>query len=67
VKLTIGIDPGIERTGIGLVHYDKQKYYLVDKFLVKTSSKMAHSERLVVLHDQLSVILAQFTIEHAGG
>lgn len=62
----IGIDPGIERTGIGIIKKDDKKLELVYHTLIKTSSKTSHFKRLKQIYDGINKILYQYAVDHAS-
>ena len=64
--ITIGIDPGIEKVGIGIVSSDKGISKLVAKELIHTSSKLKTPERLGIIFDRLNTILSLYNIDHAS-
>lgn len=51
VKRILGLDPGLRRTGWGIVSCAGNKLTYIDCGVVTTSSDMALAERLVQLHD----------------
>ena len=64
--VTIGIDPGIERIGIGIVDRENQKYKLLFHKLIKTSSSKPQEERLEIIYHELSEILSHYDIKCAS-
>ncbi len=64
--ITIGIDPGIERVGIGVVQYRDSRLKLLDSKLIKTSSKDSVGKRLQIIYDELMVILGCYTVKYAS-
>ncbi|MCK4798128.1 MAG: crossover junction endodeoxyribonuclease RuvC [Spirochaetes bacterium] len=64
--ITIGIDPGIEKTGIGIVEKNKQKSNLIYQYLIKTSPKVSHGERLKIIYDDLCDVISLFSIDYAS-
>ena len=61
-----GIDPGIERTGIGIIEYKNSSYKLIFHKLIKTSSKIAHQNRIRIIFDELCLILDKYEIDSAS-
>ena len=61
--ITIGIDPGIEKTGIGIVEKNKQKSNLIYQYLIKTSPKVSHGERLKIIYDDLCDVISLFSMK----
>jgi crossover junction endodeoxyribonuclease RuvC len=64
--VTIGIDPGIERVGIGIVSSNNKKMTLEYQKLIKTSSKLSISKRLRIIHEELNGILDKYRVDHAS-
>jgi len=64
--ITIGIDPGIERVGIGIISQEKQSYKLIFKKLIKTSSKQSNADRIKNIFDELNTILESHKIDSAS-
>ena len=64
--ITIGIDPGIERTGVGIVEEEKGKLKLLYSKLIKTESKLPQSVRLLQLYTELTEIISMYKIDHAS-
>lgn len=64
--ITIGIDPGIERTGVGIVEYRENKYNLIFNKLIKSSSKEKHEARLRKIFDELVDILNEYKVDYAS-
>jgi crossover junction endodeoxyribonuclease RuvC len=58
--LVLGIDPGIARTGYGLIRTDQQNdYQVVDFGVVTTQPKQPDHERLKILFNVLSEIITR--------
>lgn len=55
----LGIDPGTETTGFGVVDYLHGKLTLVDGGVIKTPSKQEDSKRLKTISDELNEIISQ--------
>ncbi len=64
--ITIGVDPGIERTGIGIVEVINNKMKLIDSLLIKTSSKLSTPERLLEIYETLEHIVNLYPIDNAA-
>lgn len=64
--IAIGIDPGIESTGIGIVELNKNKLNLIHYELISTSSKEKKEFRLRKIYDNLTRILANYKIDFAS-
>ena len=56
----LGIDPGSETLGWGVVEGSGLKYSLVDYGTVKSSPKEAFSKRLLKIYDGIEAIIAKF-------
>ena len=56
----LGIDPGSETLGWGMVEGSGLKYALVDYGTVKSSPKEAFSKRLLKIYDGIESIIAKF-------
>ncbi|HNU08890.1 MAG TPA: crossover junction endodeoxyribonuclease RuvC [Pyrinomonadaceae bacterium] len=56
----LGIDPGSETLGWGIVEGEKLKYSLVDFGTVKSSPKDAFSKRLLRIGDGVAEVIAKF-------
>jgi crossover junction endodeoxyribonuclease RuvC len=61
----LGIDPGIERTGFGIVEEINNEFKVIDYGLVKTSSKKPFEQRLLTIHSELEQIIKVFRPEVA--
>lgn len=64
--ITIGIDPGIERIGIGIVENNKGRLKLLDSVLIKTSNKLTTARRLAQIHGELTTLLDLYPIDDAS-
>jgi crossover junction endodeoxyribonuclease RuvC len=64
--LVIGVDPGIERTGVGIVESTNGKLKLIHQKLIKTSSAKPQAERLSEIYDELNSIIKEYAIEFAS-
>ena len=56
----LGIDPGSETLGWGVVEGDRLKYAAVDFGTVKASTKLAFSKRLLTMYDGISEVIDRF-------
>ncbi|MBP7553701.1 MAG: crossover junction endodeoxyribonuclease RuvC [Spirochaetes bacterium] len=63
---TIGIDPGLERIGVGIVEHNGSKLRLEFDKLIKTSSKLTTPERLLIISEELSQILSLYKFDFAS-
>lgn len=59
--LVLGLDPGLATLGYGLVDGDGQQTLAVAYGVITTPPGQGVAERLVLLHDELSAVLAQYT------
>ena len=62
----IGIDPGIEKTGIGIVQLNDNKLSLIHKELIYTSSKEKFEIRLEKIYNKLFGILSSYELDYAS-
>jgi crossover junction endodeoxyribonuclease RuvC len=62
----LGIDPGLRRTGWGLVESDGSRLIYVACGSVETSGKLNLGVRLVALHDGLCRVIADFKPDEAA-
>jgi crossover junction endodeoxyribonuclease RuvC len=62
----LGIDPGLRRTGWGVVEYLGNRLGFIACGSVETSEKAALAERLVALHDGLTSVLDEFRPDEAA-
>lgn len=64
--ITIGVDPGLERTGIGIVKEENGKLTLLNSELIFTSSKLKEIERLEIIFNSMNKILSCFKFDFAS-
>lgn len=64
--VTLGVDPGIERCGIGIVQKEGSKLRLIFHKLIKTSSKLSTAERLKIIYSELLTVISRFQIDHGA-
>ena len=62
----LGIDPGLRRTGWGLVEADGNRLIYVACGSLETSENAALGERLVAIHDGLARVIAEFQPDEAA-
>ena len=62
----LGIDPGLRRTGWGLIESDGNRLIYVACGSVETSEKAALGDRLVVIHDGLIAVIEQYRPHEAA-
>ncbi len=56
----LGIDPGLQKTGWGVIESSGNSLKFIGSGLVKTNSKLELSERLSALHFGLSAVIDEF-------
>lgn len=58
--IILGIDPGIERIGIAVIERvaGKETYLFSECF--KTSSKLSHTDRLVLLGEEIAKVISEY-------
>lgn len=62
----IGIDPGLRRTGWGLIESDGNRLIHVACGSVETSERASLGERLVVIHDGLVAVIEKYGPQEAA-
>src|SRR6201995_1575977 len=62
----LGIDPGLRRTGWGLIEVDGNRLIYTACGSVSTNDKASLAERLVTIHDGLSKVVDAFAPEEAA-
>jgi crossover junction endodeoxyribonuclease RuvC len=62
----IGIDPGYAIMGVGIVDYKGSKFTPVYYGSITTEAHTPNEERLMVLYDELSSIIAEYKPEEAS-
>ena len=62
----LGIDPGLRRTGWGLIEIEGNRLGFIACGTVETSDRLALGSRLVVLHDGLYRVIEQFKPDEAA-
>lgn len=62
----LGIDPGLRRTGWGLIESDGNRLIHVACGSLETSEKAPLAERLVVIHDGLIAVIEQHAPQEAA-
>ena len=56
----LGIDPGLRRTGWGLIGCEGNRLIYLACGSIETSDKLSLAERLVTIHDGLARIVDEF-------
>ena len=62
----LGIDPGLRRTGWGLIEVDGNRLIYVACGSVATSDKVSLAERLVAIHDGLAKVIDEFSPDESA-
>jgi crossover junction endodeoxyribonuclease RuvC len=62
----LGIDPGLRRTGWGMIDVDGNRLVFTACGSVATRDKAALPARLVTIHDELARVIAQFNPDEAA-
>ncbi|MDP4094833.1 MAG: crossover junction endodeoxyribonuclease RuvC [Bacillota bacterium] len=58
--IIMGIDPGFAITGYGIVKYEGNKFSVIDYGAVTTEASEKMPYRLLLLHDRLGEVIAQY-------
>jgi crossover junction endodeoxyribonuclease RuvC len=64
--IIIGIDPGIDKVGIGIIEETGQQYKFIHQELIRTNAKETTGDRLKMIHDRLSGILSIYKVDAAA-
>ncbi|MDX9856777.1 MAG: crossover junction endodeoxyribonuclease RuvC [candidate division Zixibacteria bacterium] len=59
----LGIDPGLDTTGYGLIDFGAGQYRVIEAGVVRSTAKLSLSERLGEIARDISSVLAQFSPE----
>ena len=62
----LGIDPGLRRTGWGMIEVEGNRLIYVACGSVATSDKVSLAERLVTIHDGLAKVVEDFAPDEAA-
>jgi crossover junction endodeoxyribonuclease RuvC len=62
----LGIDPGLRRTGWGVVDVEGNRLIFVGCGAIATDDKSALAVRLVTIHDALTQVIGEFRPDEAG-
>ncbi len=62
----LGIDPGLRRTGWGLIEIDGNRLIYVACGSLETSERAELGERLVVIHDRLTEVIERYRPHEAA-
>lgn len=55
----LGVDPGTATTGFGVIDVEGNTYSLVDGGIIKTTAHMPLPERLAIIHQDISGLIAE--------
>jgi len=59
----LGIDPGLKRTGWGIVNYENQKLVYIDSGIIESKSSDKIEHRLLNIDNSLSNIIKRYSIK----
>lgn len=62
----LGLDPGIRRTGYGIVSLDNNEIYLIDTGVIKTNDKEDISKKLTYIYKEITNIIKKFSPKEAA-
>lgn len=65
-NLIIGIDPGLNKTGWGVIDFHKGKDTCIENGFISTNFKKPLSERLTIIYSSLEQILDEFKPNYAA-
>jgi crossover junction endodeoxyribonuclease RuvC len=57
----MGVDPGSETTGYGVIESDGRRYVLIECSGIRTSPKLSFAERLLAISEKLQEVLERLT------
>ncbi len=60
MTIIIGIDPGLNNTGYGVIDFRNNSYTLLASGVIKTNVQDNLSDRLLTIHMRLQVVLQQY-------
>jgi len=66
MTILIGIDPGLQRTGWGIIHADTNRLSFIDCGVVKSDPELGLAERLKQLHDGLRIAITRHQPQEAA-
>lgn len=64
--IILGIDPGLQKTGWGIIDYTDNRLRYISSSLIKTNPKSAMSERLATLYHGLVTVIDEYSPQEAG-
>lgn len=59
----MGIDPGLNNTGWGVLKYSSSSYAYIDSGIIETSVKNSLFNRIKIIHDQLNSVIDKYSPE----
>ena len=62
----LGLDPGLRRTGWGVIERDGTRLKFIECGVVTSDSEMSLADRLVALHEGLSAVIERLRPEVAA-
>lgn len=66
MTVILGIDPGLQRTGWGIITSHKNQLSFVACGTIASSPKLEMAQRLKILHDELSKVIALYKPQEAA-
>lgn len=66
MTVVLGIDPGIAKTGYGVIACDARRYQHIDHNTIETSPELPTGERLSQIFHGISAVITQFAPDIAG-
>ena len=64
--IILGIDPGLQKTGWGIITKNGSALGYIASGLIKTDAKTDLAQRLALLHQELSIIIKEYRPETAA-
>ena len=64
--IVAGIDPGLNKTGIGIVEIKGSNIIYIDHYLIKNSIKRNTLEKLSFIYSEVSIYLKKFNVSFAA-
>jgi len=61
--LILGIDPGLNTTGYGIIQKDKNNIKIIEAGYIRTSAKESIEKRLLKIYSELTDILKKFKVD----
>ena len=66
MRTLIGIDPGLAATGWGVIRFDGSRFFHVAHGVVRTTSDLTLSGRLLAIHSAMRKLLSKYDPAEAG-